>query len=72
MFPRMAPRVVGSLFLSVHPTILFLLLNPCYYNRTSCRLFINHPQTFHSPFSNLHSSIILRHSKYIQLYKPVE
>ncbi|KAJ0504164.1 hypothetical protein HanPSC8_Chr12g0507421 [Helianthus annuus] len=44
----MATRVVGSFFLSVHPTILFILLNPCYYNRTSCRLFIDRPQTFHS------------------------
>ncbi|MFS8004276.1 hypothetical protein Hanom_Chr13g01223861 [Helianthus anomalus] len=47
MFPRIAPRVVGSLFQLVHPTILFLLLNPCYYNPTSCRLFIDRPQTFH-------------------------
>ncbi|KAJ0793010.1 hypothetical protein HanOQP8_Chr01g0024821 [Helianthus annuus] len=62
MFPRMVPRVVGSLFLSVHPTILFLLLNPCYYNRTSCRLFIDRPQTFHS-----HSQIYI-----LQLFPAIQ
>ncbi|KAM0044894.1 hypothetical protein Hdeb2414_s0010g00358511 [Helianthus debilis subsp. tardiflorus] len=62
MFPRIAPRVVGSLFLLVHPTILFLLLNHCYYNRTSCRLFIDRPQTFHS-----HSQIYI-----LQLFPAIQ
>ncbi|MFS7931382.1 hypothetical protein Hanom_Chr04g00355311 [Helianthus anomalus] len=29
----------GLLASSVHPTLLFLLLNPCCHNRTSSRLF---------------------------------
>ncbi|MFS8030810.1 hypothetical protein Hanom_Chr17g01538471 [Helianthus anomalus] len=49
----------GQFLLSVHPTILFLPLNPCYYNRTSCRLFIDRPQTFHS---HSHSQIYILHT----------
>ncbi|KAM0064034.1 hypothetical protein Hdeb2414_s0003g00097931 [Helianthus debilis subsp. tardiflorus] len=52
----------------VHPTTLFLLLNPCYYNRNSYRLFYrsapNFPFSF--SFSYLHSSTIPPNPKAIQ------